>query len=120
MPPIGREVQPGHRVLTASMLPDVISECPHCGSKDFVIMGVFTRSFEQQFKDSKPVKEAISLGAQAIQDVEGIVCHKCNIHTIVNDDETYEREGLIFDLHTQIATLQGRVTPPPAGKEWKQ
>ena len=116
--PIGREIGPGHRVVSASMLPDKLTECPHCGSKNFLMIGSFQRAFELVIEEGKPKEGGMSLGAQAVEEVEGLVCKGCNVHTIIEDEEVFNRESLIFDLHTQIATLTGRVATPPA-KEWK-
>lgn len=117
--PIGREVGPGHRVVSSAMLPEQLVECPHCGGKNFSLVGDFHRTFEQVFEEGQPIKNGMSLGANAVQNVEGLVCKGCNVHTIIEDEEVFERESLIFDLHTQIVTLQGKVATPPV-KEWKQ
>lgn len=117
MPPIGRELSPGHRVVSSSMLPDQLLDCPHCGCKNFVVHGTYERGFEQGFVDSNP--KDVVLAPQATQTVEGLVCSQCGIHTIIEDEEIFEREMLIFDLRTQIAAFQGRVVVP-TGKEWKQ
>lgn len=101
------------------MLPDSISECPHCASKDIVLYGVFARTFRQPMANGGPVKEDLELGQHAMQEVEAVECKGCGIHTAIEDDEVFEREATIFDLTTQIATLQGRVTVPTSGKEWK-
>jgi hypothetical protein len=103
------------------MLPETINECPQCGSKNYSLVGTFERPFEQWFENGQPKEpkeSSISLSPQATQSIEGVVCKACNIHTIIEDEDTYERESIIFDLHTQVATLQGRVATPP-GKEWK-
>jgi DNA-directed RNA polymerase subunit RPC12/RpoP len=118
--PIGREVSPGHRLVGASMLPDIITECPHCGCKNFSLVGDFNRPFEQIYVEGlprEPKENSIILAPQAIKNVEGIVCPQCNIHTIIEDDMVFERENLIFDLHTQIAILQGKVGTSPE-KDW--
>jgi len=117
MPPIGRELSPGHRLVSASMLPDSDMSCPHCGSKDFTLLGFFKRSFEQVYTDGKAVKESITLGEHPLQTYEGILCKACSIHTIIEDDNIFEREMLIFDLQMQLVTLQGKVAVP-ATKEW--
>lgn len=119
--PIGREVTSGHRAVSSVMLPDTITECPQCGSKNFTLIGSFSRDFEQEYEDGKPKEpkeNSVTLSQQAKQTIEGIVCEACNIHTLIEDEDEYDREGLIFDLHTQIATLQGKVAPS-SGKEWK-
>lgn len=115
--PIGREVGPGHRVVSSAMLPDTITECPHCGSKNFSIVGDFHRAFELIIVDGKPSEAGLSLGPQAVQTTEGLECKACNVHTIIEQEDVFERESLIFDLQTQIATMQGRVAAP-AAKEW--
>lgn len=120
--PIGREVSPGHRLISASMLPEHVTECPHCGGKNFSLIGLFQRGFELVCENGMPKEGGMSLGAQAEQEVEGIICRNegCGLHTIIEDNEVFERESLIFDLTTQIATLQGRVPiQPETGKEWK-
>jgi hypothetical protein len=116
--PIGREFGPGQRLVANSMLPDNIVECPHCGCKNFNLVGDFHRTFEQVYEEGKAKENGLTLGAQAIQSTNGIVCKGCNIHTIIEDDEVFERDNLIFDLHTQIATLQGKVAPSPE-KDWR-
>lgn len=118
MPPIGREVSPGHRIVSASMVPDDMV-CPHCGSKNFEIVGWFKRHFTQPYVDGKSVKEGLTLGQQPIQTVEGISCAVCNIHTIIEDNETFEREMLIFDLQMENQVLKARNVVLPSGKEWK-
>ena len=117
MPPIGRELSPGHRVVSGSMLPEQLVECPHCGCKNFTVHGSYERGFEQAFQDSN-AKE-VALAQVATQTVEGLVCTQCGIHTLIEDEDVFEREMLIFDLRTQIATLQGRVVISQQ-KEWKQ
>lgn len=119
--PIGREAGSGHRIVSAAMLPDQITECPHCGSKNFALIGEFERPFEHVFENGQPKEGGLTLVPQAIQSVEGIVCGSstCGIHTIIEDNEVFERESLIFDLQTQIATLQGRVSVSGPAKEWK-
>ena len=117
MPPIGRETSPGHRVISASMVPDALM-CPHCGSPNFVLIGHFQRIFEQPYINGKLDQEHVTLGQQALQTIEGIACKQCNIHTIIEEDEVFEREMLVFDLQTQVATLQGRVATS-SGKEYK-
>src|SRR5665213_885422 len=87
--PIGREVSPGHRIVGASMLPDVINECPHCGCKDFSLVGDFNRPFEQVFEaglPKEPKEQSIILAPQAIQNIEGIVCHQCGICLLYTSD----------------------------------
>jgi hypothetical protein len=119
--PIGREVSPGHRLVASSMLPEPIAACPHCGCSNFSLVGEFNRPFEQVFEGGlpkEPKEQNLILSPQAVQSIEGIVCHQCSVHTIIEDDVVYERESLIFDLHTQIATLQGKVGQAPA-KEWR-
>ncbi len=116
--PIGREVTPGHRVVSSSMLPGVITECPHCGSKNFTILGNFMRPFELSIEEGAPKEGGMVLGPQLTQVNEGLLCKACGLHTIIQDENIFEQESLIFDLHTQIAVLQGRVGTPPA-KEWK-
>ena len=118
MAPIGREISPGHRLVPASMLPDQINNCPHCGSKSFSLTGYFKRFYEQPFENSAPIKETLTMGSEALQEIQGINCKACGIHTLIEDDLVFERENLIFDLHTEIATLQGKI-PTPSGKEWK-
>jgi DNA-directed RNA polymerase subunit RPC12/RpoP len=114
----GREIGQGQRVVSASMLPEQITECPQCGSKVFIMHGVFERPFDQLFEDGKPKEDGLALGAQTIQNIEAIECQACNILTIVEDDAAYERESMIFDLIQQVATLQGRSVVVPT-KEWK-
>ena len=116
--PIGREVGPGHRTVSATMLPDQIIECPHCGSKELVLTGEFHRVFELVMSNGQPAPNGMSMGQQAERTIEGFVCKGCNIHTIIEDDDIFQRESLIFDLQTQIATLQGRIGTQPE-KEWK-
>lgn len=116
--PIGREISPGHRVVTESMLPEQIIACPHCDSKNFTLVGDFHRTFEQVYEEGKLKEGGLSLGAQAAQHVEGIICKNCSIHTVIEEDDEFERDSLIFDLHTQIATLQGKVALAPE-KEWR-
>lgn len=108
MPPIGREVSPGHRVVSASMVPNALV-CPHCGSKDFSTVGWFKRYFEQPYVDGKATKEGLVLGQQPVQTIEAMVCKGCSIHTIIEDDNTFEREMVIFDLQTENKILKGSV-----------
>jgi hypothetical protein len=114
----GREVGQGQRVVSANMLPDQINECPQCGSKTFILHGVFERPFDQLFEDGKPKEDAMVLGPQAVQSIEAVQCNACGILTIIEDDAAYERESMIFDLIQQVATLQGRSVVVPT-KEWK-
>jgi hypothetical protein len=100
------------------MVPDAL-QCPHCGAKDFNLVGYFKRAFEQPYVAGQVVKEGLSLGQNSMQTIEGLSCSACQTHTIIEDDNVFEREMLIFDLQTQIATLQGKVPPTPTGKEWK-
>jgi hypothetical protein len=116
---IGREVKPGHRAVSASMLPDRVTECPHCGSKNFSLVGSYHRSFEQVFEDGEPKKEGVTLGQVAVQEIEGIDCPVCNICTIIEDDHVFERENLICQLHTQIAYMHGKLVLSDSGKKWK-
>jgi len=118
MPPVGREIRPGVRQISAAMLPDTVLECPHCGSKDFTIQGSYQRNFEQSYKESALQKDSLILSGQTIQEIEGLKCPSCGILTIIEDDMVFERDNLIFDLQTQIAVLQARVGVLPA-KEWK-
>ena len=114
----GREIGPNQRVVSASMMPDQVTECPQCGSKTFILQGVFERGFEQTVEDSKPKEGSMILGPQAVQSIEGIKCPACGIYTVIQDDADYERESMIFDLVTQVAVLQGRSVIKPT-KEWK-
>ena len=118
MPPIGREISPGHRIISASMVPDELS-CPHCGSKSFTVIGLFKRPFEQPYVNGQLNKEGLVLNPNAFQTIQGLACPSCNVHTIIEEDEVFERELLIFDLQTQITTLQGR-TVTSTGREWVQ
>lgn len=118
MPPIGHETSPGHRLVSSSMLPDQVTKCPHCDSPDIVLVGSFERGFEQPYADGKPVPDGLVMAPHATQNIEGIACKSCNIHTIIEDEMVFDREMLIFDLQTTIATLQGKVILP-SGKEWK-
>lgn len=99
------------------MVPDDMI-CPHCGSKNFSIVGFFKRGFEQPYVDGKPIKEGLSLGQQSIQSVEGVFCKLCGIHTIIEDNDVFEREMIIFDLQTENQILKGK-TVTSSGKEWK-
>jgi hypothetical protein len=117
---IGREIQPGHRAVSASMLPDRVTECPHCGSKNFSLVGSFHRSYEQVFVDGEPKKDGLTLGQIAMQEIDGIVCQVCKIYTIIEDDHVFQYENLICELHIQIASMQGKIVLSDSGKEWKQ
>lgn len=116
MPPIGREVSPGHRIVAASMLPETITECPHCGSKDFLIVGTFNREFSIVYVDSKPDSSGLQLGDKATQVLSGLGCASCSTHTIIESEEASARELYIFDLLTQIAVLQGKAVIVPPSK----
>lgn len=117
MPPVGRELSPGHRVVSASMVPDELA-CPHCGSKNFQVVGWFKRYYSQPYKDGQPVKDGLTLGAQPVQTIEAIVCEGCQVHTAIEDDEKFERELQIFDLQTENQVLKGKTVISPI-KEWK-
>jgi len=99
------------------MVPDAMM-CPHCSSPNFSLFGAFERRFDQPYIDGKLDKEHMTLGSQATQSIEGIVCKQCGVTTFIEEDEVFEREMLVFDLQTQIVTLQGRVPLNPSGKEW--
>lgn len=115
---VGRELTPGHRVVAASMVLDQPYTCPHCKSTNVIVHGYFNRAFEQPYVEGVPTKDALVLGEQAVKDITGMECSNCKIYTIIEDDEKFEREGMIFDLQTQVAMLQGKVGLPPV-KEWR-
>jgi hypothetical protein len=115
---IGRQVGPGHRAVPASRMSENPYLCPHCKSKNVTVVGFFKRSFEQSFVEGQPVENGLSMGGEALQQIDSLVCHGCNVHTYVEEDAEYEREGMIFDLQLQIATLQGKVATGSA-KEYK-
>lgn len=117
--PIGREISPGHRLVSSAMLPDPIVSCPHCGSKNVTLTGEFSREFSIVLEDSKPKENGLTLDNDSEETICGVVCPACNIHTIIAPAEDFERDSLVFDLHTQIAALQGRVPVDSSGKEWK-
>lgn len=118
--PVGRQLGPGHKVVPASLVQDSPYTCPHCKSTNVIISGYFKRAFEQEHKDGKPIAATLAMGAEALQEIEAMVCRDCKIHTIIEDNVVYDREGLIFDLQLTIATLQGKVPVNSQGKEWKQ
>ena len=118
---MGREITPGHRLVSESMLPEPIVACPHCGCPNFSLLGVLERDFVQEFENGKvkePREDSITLAPKAVQQIEAIHCQGCCINTIIENDTNYERESLIFDLHLQIAVLQGRVGNTTT-KEWR-
>lgn len=113
----GREISPGHRIVAASRIQEGPYKCPHCESIDLTLTGTFRRAFEQKYVEGKPA-EGVQLAPQATQEINNLICAKCGIHTYIEADEVFEREQMIFDLQTQVATLQGRVSTSST-KEWK-
>ena len=105
------------RSLRASEIQENPYRCPHCESTTINITCYYKRAFVQKFVDGKTEEKDLTMDNEALQEMVEIECLTCNTGTIVEDDEVYNREVVIFNLQLQIAMLQGKVVANVEGKK---
>lgn len=114
--PIGKLVDDRTRLVSSKHISDELS-CPHCTSKTVSIGGFYKRGFIQQYIEGVTEEKDLKMEEKALQEIDTIFCSICGITTIIEDEDTFEREALIFDLQLKIAMLQGKIVTNIEGRK---